>query len=82
MMKNYLFETCRGEFNWNKLMRKSVHLFGCYHVDYLMSYVITLNVTVCRCMVPGSNSILSTKTLKSLMLYKEPTRRNFGSIVY
>jgi hypothetical protein len=50
MMNNYLFETYRGQFNWNKLMRKSMHLFGYFHVHYLMSYVITLNVTACRCM--------------------------------
>jgi hypothetical protein len=31
MMSNYLFETCRGYFNWNKLKRKSVHLIGLYH---------------------------------------------------
>jgi hypothetical protein len=24
MMSNYLFETCRGQFDWNKLMSKSV----------------------------------------------------------
>jgi len=22
MMKNYLFKTCRGQFNWNKLIKK------------------------------------------------------------
>jgi hypothetical protein len=33
MTNNYLFETCTGEFNWNKLMRKSVHLVGLYHVN-------------------------------------------------
>ena len=48
MMNNYLFETCRGQFNWNKLMRKSVHLFHYFHVHYLMSYAITLNVTFDR----------------------------------
>jgi hypothetical protein len=32
MMNNYLFETCRGQFNWNKLMRKSVHHVGYSHV--------------------------------------------------
>jgi len=26
MMNNYLFKTCGGQFNWNKLMRRSVHL--------------------------------------------------------
>jgi len=28
MMNIYLFETCRGYFNWNKLTRKSVQLVG------------------------------------------------------
>jgi len=32
MMNNYLFGTYRGYFNWNKLMRKSVHLVGLSHV--------------------------------------------------
>ena len=33
-MYNYLFETCRGYFNWNKLVRKSVHVDGLSHVYY------------------------------------------------
>jgi hypothetical protein len=32
MMNNCLFETCRWYFNWNKLMRKSVHLVGHSHI--------------------------------------------------
>jgi len=28
MTNSYLFETCGGYFNWNKLTRKSVHLVG------------------------------------------------------
>jgi hypothetical protein len=27
-MNNYLFETCRGKYNWNKLLSKSLHLVG------------------------------------------------------
>jgi len=30
-MNNYLFETCREQFNWNKLLRRSVHLVGLAH---------------------------------------------------
>jgi len=41
MMNKYLFETCRGQFNWNKLMRKSVHLVG-------HSYVYVSQCTVQR----------------------------------
>jgi len=36
MTKNYLFETCRGYFNWNKLMRKSVHLVGNTHIMIIL----------------------------------------------
>jgi len=32
MMNNDLFETCSGYFNWDKLMRKIVHLVGYFHV--------------------------------------------------
>jgi len=32
MMKTYLFETRRGQFNWKKLIRKSVQLVGLSHV--------------------------------------------------
>jgi len=35
-MTNCLFGTGRAKFNWNKLMRKSVHLIGPSHV-YRMS---------------------------------------------
>ena len=64
-MNNYMFETCTGQFNWNKLMRKSVHLVGYFLVCYLMSHVITLNVTAWRCMAPDSNSLPATQTRKS-----------------
>jgi hypothetical protein len=36
MMKKYLFETCRGQFNWNKF-KKKVHIVGHSHV--YVSYV-------------------------------------------
>ena len=44
-MNNYSFETCRGEFNWKKLMRKSVHLVGLsrvyvYHDARFIEYKI------------------------------------------
>jgi len=33
MMSSYLFETCRGQFNWNKkYLKKKVNLAGHSHV--------------------------------------------------
>jgi len=43
MMNNYLFETCRGEFNWNKLMSKSVHLVGNSHIYIYIYIYITMH---------------------------------------
>ena len=40
MMNNYLFETCRGQFNWNKLMRGSLHLVGHSQVNILRVYFV------------------------------------------
>jgi len=51
MMNNYLFETCRGEFNWNKLMSKSVHLVGNSHV-YIYIYIYH-NARFRECKVPS-----------------------------
>ena len=42
MMNNYLFATCTGEFNWNKLMRKSVHLVGYFSRAFLVGFTITI----------------------------------------
>ena len=33
MMNSYLFETCRGQFNWDKLMRKSEHPVGYSYIQ-------------------------------------------------
>jgi hypothetical protein len=38
MMNNYLFEKCRGYFNWNKLMWKSVQPVGLSHVYVCENY--------------------------------------------
>jgi hypothetical protein len=32
MMNNYLFETCRGQINLNKLLSKSVHFVCSFHI--------------------------------------------------
>ena len=47
MMNTYLFETYRGQFKWNKYLRKSVHLLSLSHVrisEDLHSFIIIIIV--------------------------------------
>ena len=61
MMNNYLFETYRGQFNWNKLTRKGVHLVGLSHVHVARCTVQGTYNFVHNSHLPMRSALLSTR---------------------
>jgi hypothetical protein len=66
-MNNCLFETCTGYFNWNKLLRRSVHLVDLSHV--CVSRMVTAVFKGLHSLLAATRALMTkVKSLRPLVI--------------